>query len=84
MDDFQKRYILKRDNSSFDRDDGTVGFFFFPQILFYLFIFFLLYVHQAASFIPDTLVRVGQSGVPDIAAKDDSVCVCVLARSECV
>ncbi|KAM4601565.1 R3H domain-containing protein 1-like [Polymixia lowei] len=23
-DDFQKRYILKRDNSSFDRDDGTI------------------------------------------------------------
>ncbi|XP_037552496.1 R3H domain-containing protein 1 isoform X2 [Nematolebias whitei] len=24
MDDFQKRYILKRDNSSFDHDDGTI------------------------------------------------------------
>ncbi|XP_024865834.2 R3H domain-containing protein 1 [Kryptolebias marmoratus] len=24
VDDFQKRYILKRDNSSFDRDDGTI------------------------------------------------------------
>lgn len=28
-DDFQKRYILKRDNSSFDREDSTVGVFFF-------------------------------------------------------
>ncbi|KAM9327563.1 R3H domain-containing protein 1 isoform 3-T3 [Pholidichthys leucotaenia] len=24
VDDFQKRYILKRDNSSFDREDGTI------------------------------------------------------------
>lgn len=34
-DDFQKRYILKRDNSSFDRDDSSVGacFFFFLPFL---------------------------------------------------
>lgn len=25
-DDFQKRYILKRDNSSMDKDDNMVGF----------------------------------------------------------
>lgn len=29
-DEFQKRYILKRDNSSFDREDSMVGVFFFP------------------------------------------------------
>lgn len=28
-DDFQKRYILKRDNSSFDREDSTVGVLYF-------------------------------------------------------
>ncbi|CDQ97109.1 unnamed protein product [Oncorhynchus mykiss] len=29
-DDFQKRYILKRDNASFDREDGMVGRFCVP------------------------------------------------------
>ncbi len=72
-DDFQKRYILKRDNSSFDRDDSTVGVFFF------FFFSFFFFPHQAVTFIPDMLVRVGQSGVPDIAAKEARarVCVCV-------
>ncbi|KAF3706260.1 R3H domain-containing protein 1 [Channa argus] len=58
VDDFQKRYILKRDNSSFDREDST----------------------QAVTLISDMLVRVGQSGVPDIAAKEVSISlhVCVV------
>lgn len=30
-EDFQKRYILKRDNSSFDREDSTVGVGFFSS-----------------------------------------------------
>ncbi|MEQ2276837.1 R3H domain-containing protein 1 [Xenotaenia resolanae] len=35
-DDFQKRYILKRDNASFDREDSAVGFFFFLLICIYI------------------------------------------------
>lgn len=36
-DEFQKRYILKRDNSSFDREDSMVGGFFFLQTSCHLF-----------------------------------------------
>lgn len=77
-DDFQKRYILKRDNASFDREDGSVGFLFFYYFILYLcIIFFFPLLPQAVTFISDMLGRVRQSGVPDIAAKEDSVCVCV-------
>lgn len=41
-EDFQKRYILKRDNSSFDREDSTVGVFFFSS-------------KQAVTYFPDML-----------------------------
>lgn len=62
-DEFQKRYILKRDNSSFDREDSMVGVFFSPS-------------KQAVTYFTDMLVRVGQSGVPGIAAKVN-LCMCV-------
>lgn len=31
-DDFQKRYILKRDNSSLDKDDNQVNKYYFPLL----------------------------------------------------
>lgn len=64
VDDFQKRYILKRDNSSFDREDSTVGvFFFFLQPSCHLFSW-----HVAKS---GTIWR------PWHCCKTKCVCVCV-------